>query len=81
MWYIPIGDKVTATFGPGGKFCRHPCTCIQAWSFRAFKLGGHGSAFGASTSTIGGLKYVADNGFAAVLLLTLRKGYIRWFVY
>ena len=33
---------------------------------KGFKLGGHASAFGASTSTGAGLKYVADNGQASI---------------
>jgi len=36
---------------------------------KAFKLGGHSSAFGASTSTGAGLKYEADNGFATSITL------------
>ena len=32
---------------------------------KAFRFGGHGAAFGASTSTGLGLKYTADNGFAS----------------
>ena len=32
---------------------------------KAFRFGGHGAAFGASTSTGLGLKYEADNGFAS----------------
>ena len=34
-------------------------------ALKAFKLGGHSSAFGASTSQGIGLKYEADNGFAS----------------
>ena len=38
-------------------------------ALKAFKLGGHSSAFGASTSTGVGLKYEADNGFASSITL------------
>ena len=36
---------------------------------KAFRFGGHGIAFGASTSTGLGLKYTADNGFASSITI------------
>ena len=42
-------------------------------ALKAFKLGGHGAAFGASTSTGAGLKYVADNGFAVSTTVNSKK--------
>ena len=77
MWYtFPIGDKVTATFGPKIEnyyMLAATPSVYKPGALKAFKLGGHGSAFGASTSTGGGLKYEADNGFASSITLILRK--------
>ena len=39
---------------------------------KGFRFGGHGAAFGASTSNGVGLKYVADNGFASSLTINSR---------
>ena len=41
---------------------------------KAFRFGGHGIAFGASTSVGAGLKYVGDNGFASSITLNSKGG-------
>ena len=41
---------------------------------KAFRFGGHGIAFGASTSVGAGLKYVGDNGFASSVTLNSKGG-------
>ena len=41
----------------------------KAKVLKGFRFGGHGAAFGASTSTGAGLKYDAGNGFAASVTL------------
>ncbi|AIQ95423.1 putative porin precursor [Prochlorococcus sp. MIT 0604] len=68
MWYtFPIGDKFTATVGPAIEnyyMLAATPSVYKPGALKAFKLGGNGAAFGASTSTGAGLKYVADNGFA-----------------
>ena len=67
-WYtFPIGEKITATVGPlieNYYMLAATPSVYKPGVLKAFKLGGHASAFGASTSTGAGLKYVADNGFA-----------------
>tara|TARA_B100001989_G_scaffold226428_1_gene182036 strand:+ start:915 stop:2219 length:1305 start_codon:yes stop_codon:yes gene_type:complete len=69
IWYtFPVTDKVTATIGPKIEnyyMLAATPSVYKPGALKAFKLGGHGAAFGASTSTGVGLKYVADNGFAA----------------
>ena len=68
MWYtFPIGDNFEATVGPlieNYYMLAAAPSVYKPGALKAFKLGGHGSAFGASTSTGAGLKYTADNGFA-----------------
>ncbi len=68
IWYtFPIGGNFTATLGPKIEnyyMLAATPSVYKPGALKAFKLGGHGSAFGASTSTGVGLKYVADNGFA-----------------
>ena len=68
IWYsFPIGDSVTATVGPKIEnyyMLAATPSLYKPGALKAFKLGGHSSAFGASTSTGAGLKYEADNGFA-----------------
>ncbi len=68
MWYtFPIGEKFTATVGPlieNYYMLAATPSVYKPGALKAFKLGGHASAFGASTSTGFGLKYVGDNGFA-----------------
>ena len=68
IWYtFPIGDKFTATVGPKIEnyyMLAATPSVYKPGALKGFKLGGHASAFGASTSTGVGLKYVADNGFA-----------------
>ena len=69
MWYtFPIGSSITATVGPAIEnyyMLAATPSVYKPGVLKAFKLGGHGAAFGASTSTGAGLKYEADNGIAA----------------
>ena len=77
MWYtFPIGEKVTATVGPlieNYYMLAATPSVYKPGALKAFKLGGHGSAFGASTSTGAGLKYVSDNGFAVSTTVNSKK--------
>ena len=77
MWYtFPIGEKVTATVGPlieNYYMLAATPSVYKPGALKAFKLGGHGSAFGASTSTGAGLKYVADNGLAVSTTVNSKK--------
>jgi len=69
IWYtFPISDKWTATVGPKIENYYMLAASPSVYKpklLKAFRFGGHGAAFGASTSTGLGLKYVADNGFAS----------------
>ena len=69
IWYtLPLGDKVVATIGPKIEnyyMLAATPSVYQPKVLKAFRFGGHGIAFGASTSTGLGLKYTADNGFAS----------------
>ena len=73
IWYsFPIGDSFTATVGPKIEnyyMLAATPSVYKPGALKAFKLGGHSSAFGASTSTGAGLKYEADNGFATSITL------------
>ena len=77
MWYtFPIGDKFTATVGPKIEnyyMLAATPSVYKPGVLKAFKLGGHASAFGASTSTGGGLTYKADNGFAVSSTFNSKK--------
>ena len=68
IWYtFPIGDKLTGTIGPKIENYYMLAAAPSAYKpklLKAFRFGGHGAAFGASTSTGLGLKYEGDNGFA-----------------
>ncbi len=79
IWYTaPIGDKVTATFGPKIEnyymLAASP-SVYKPKALKAFRFGGHGIAFGASTSVGAGLKYVGDNGFASSITLNSKGGH------
>ena len=69
IWYtLPLGDRVVATIGPKIEnyyMLAATPSVYQPKVLKAFRFGGHGAAFGASTSTGLGLKYTADNGFAS----------------
>ena len=69
IWYtFPIGDNFVATVGPKIEnyyMLAATPSVYKPGIQKAFKLGGHSTAFGASTSVGAGLKYLADNGFAA----------------
>ena len=73
IWYsFPITDSITATVGPKIEnyyMLAATPSVYKPGALKAFKLGGHGAAFGASTSTGAGLKYQADNGFASSITL------------
>ena len=77
MWYtFPIGENFTATVGPlieNYYMLAATPSVYKPGALKAFKLGGHGSAFGASTSTGAGIKYVADNGFAVSTTINSKK--------
>ena len=76
IWYtIPLGDKTTATFGPliENYYMLAATPSVYKPLLKAFRFGGHGAAFGASTSTGGGLKYVADNGFAGSVTINSKN--------
>ena len=68
IWYtFPVGDNFTATVGPKIEnyyMLAATPSVYKPGALKAFKLGGNGAAFGASTSVGAGIKYVADNGFA-----------------
>ena len=77
MWYtFPLGEKITATVGPlieNYYMLAATPSVYKPGALKAFKLGGNGAAFGASTSTGAGLKYVADNGFASSITVNSKK--------
>ena len=70
IWYTtPIAgsEKWTATIGPKIEnyyMYAAPVSIYRPGFHKAFKLGSLSGAFGASTATGGGIKYVGDNGFA-----------------
>ena len=78
IWYtFPIGDKVTATVGPvieNYYMLAATPSVYKPKVLKAFRFGGHGIAFGASSSTGLGLKYVGDNGFAAGITANSKLG-------
>ena len=78
IWYtFPIGDKVTATVGPmieNYYMLAATPSVYKPKVLKAFRFGGHGIAFGASTSTGVGLKYEGDNGFASSVTLNSKYG-------
>ena len=69
IWYtFPLGEKVVATVGPKIENYYMLAATPSVYKpkvLKAFRFGGHGIAFGASTSTGLGLKYEGDNGFAS----------------
>ena len=72
IWYtLPLGERVTATLGPKieNYYMLAATPSVYKPLLKAFRFGGHGAAFGASTSTGAGLKYEADNGFATSLTI------------
>ncbi len=79
MWYtFPLGDKFTATVGPKIEnyyMLAATPSVYKPGVLKAFKLGGHASAFGASTSTGAGLTYKADNGFAVSSTFNSKKAH------
>ena len=78
IWYtLPLGDKVTATIGPKIENYYMLAASPSVYKpkvLKAFRFGGHGAAFGASTSTGLGLKYEADNGFASSITVNSKGG-------
>ena len=71
IWYtFPLAgsDQWTATIGPKIEnyyMYAAPVSIYRPGFHKAFKLGSLSAAFGASTATGAGIKYVGDNGFAA----------------
>ena len=69
IWYtFPLGERIEATIGPKIENYYMLAATPSVYKpkvLKAFRFGGHGAAFGASTSTGLGLKYEADNGFAS----------------
>ena len=64
---LPLGGKTTVTVGPAIEnyyMLAATPSVYKPGALKAFKLGGHGAAFGASTSVGAGIKYEADNGLA-----------------
>ena len=78
IWYtLPINDQWTATIGPKIENYYMLAATPSVYKpklLKAFRFGGHGAAFGASTSTGLGLKYVADNGFASSVTVNSKGG-------
>ena len=78
IWYtFPIGDKVTGTVGPlieNYYMLAATPSVYKPKLLKAFRFGGHGIAFGASTSVGLGLKYVGDNGFASSITVNSKNG-------
>ena len=76
LWYtFPIGG-FTATIGPKIEnyyMLAATPSIYKPGALKGFKLGGHASAFGASTSVGGGLKKVWDNGFAMSTTINSKK--------
>ena len=77
IWYtFPVTDSVTATVGPRIEnyyMLAATPSVYKAKVNKGFRFGGHGSAFGASTSPGAGLKYDAQNGFAASITLNSKE--------
>ena len=78
IWYtFPIGDKVTATVGPlieNYYMLAATPSVYKPKLLKAFRFGGHGIAFGASTSVGVGVKYVGDSGFATSITVNSKNG-------
>ena len=78
IWYtFPVGDRITGTIGPKIENYYMLAAAPSAYKpklLKAFRFGGHGAAFGASTSTGFGLKYDAENGFATSITLNSKGG-------
>ncbi len=78
IWYtFPVGDKVTATVGPlieNYYMLAATPSVYKPKVLKAFRFGGHGIAFGASSSVGVGLKYEGDNGFASSITLNSKQG-------
>ena len=79
LWYtFPLGGNVTATIGPKIEnyyMLAAAPSVYKPGALKAFKLGGHASAFGASTSTGVGLAWRADNGFATSITANSKKAH------
>ena len=71
IWYtFPITDSVTGTVGPlieNYYMLAATPSVYKPKLLKAFRFGGHGAAFGASTSPGAGIKYEGENGFASSL--------------
>ena len=69
IWYtFPVAEKWEVTVGPKIENYYMLAATPSVYKpkvLKAFRFGGHGAAFGASTSVGAGVKYTADNGFAS----------------
>jgi len=78
IWYtLPVSDKVTVTIGPKIENYYMLAATPSVYKpkvLKAFRFGGHGIAFGASTSVGAGIKYVGDNGFASSVTFNSKGG-------
>ena len=78
IWYtFPVTDKITATFGPlieNYYMLAATPSVYKPKVLKAFRFGGHGIAFGASSSVGAGVKYVGDNGFATGITANSKSG-------
>ena len=78
IWYtFPVGERWEATVGPRIENYYMLAATPSVYKpkvLKAFRFGGHGSAFGATTSTGLGIKYVGDNGFASSLTVNSEGG-------
>ena len=78
IWYtFPISDKWEATIGPKIENYYMLAATPSVYKpkvLKAFRFGGHGVAFGATTSTGLGIKYTGDNGFGASATVNSQGG-------
>ena len=79
IWYtFQVSDTVSGTIGPKIENYYMLAASPSVYKpkvLKAFRFGGHGIAFGASTSVGAGLKYVGDNGFASSITLNSKGGH------
>ena len=78
IWYtFPVGERWEATVGPRIEnyyMLAATPSIYKPKVLKAFRFAGHGAAFGATTSTGLGLKYVGDNGFATSVTVNSEGG-------
>ena len=78
IWYtFPLGERWEATIGPRIENYYMLAATPSVYKpkvLKAFRFAGHGAAFGATTSTGLGIKYVGDQGFATSLTVNSEGG-------